>query len=186
MSELSTSSVPIRPLAVLVGCVVLMAITLTWAFLSMRSVMDVGGSCADGGPYVSAQPCPGGAGFIGIAIPVMILATFGGTIAAVRLAAPNLLVPMWTILFGSLGWNFLEYGLRWPGGADPGWIICGVVFELMALPGLLLVLFTRGTMWTSSTGGRARTSTSTTWWAIYLSLGTLGLALGAWSFYSWR
>ena len=37
-----------------------LAITLTWTFFSMRAVMNVGGSCADGGPYVSAQPCPDG------------------------------------------------------------------------------------------------------------------------------
>ena len=97
--------------------------------------MDVGGSCADGGPYVSAQPCPGGAGFIGIAIPVMVLATFAGSFAAISLKAPNLLVPMWTLLFGSLGWNFLEYGFTGPDGNVPGWIVCGIVFELMALPG---------------------------------------------------
>lgn len=35
----------------------------------MRSVMDVAGSCADGGPHVSVQPCPGGAGFVGFAVP---------------------------------------------------------------------------------------------------------------------
>ena len=28
----------------------------------MRSVTSIGGSCADGGPYVSAQPCPQGTG----------------------------------------------------------------------------------------------------------------------------
>ena len=108
MSESDTqTAVPVRRLTVLLISVVVLALTLTWAFLSMRTVMDVGGSCADGGPYVSAQPCPGGAGFIGIAIPVMILATFAGTFAAVSLNAPNLLVPMWTVLFAiprTAGW----------------------------------------------------------------------------------
>ena len=33
---------------------------LTVVFLSMRAVMNVGGACGSGGPYVIAQPCPGG------------------------------------------------------------------------------------------------------------------------------
>src|SRR6195952_319708 len=65
----------------LVASVVLLGISLAWAFFSMRVVMDVGGSCADGGPYVSAQPCPSGAGIIGLAIPLMLLAAFAGAFA---------------------------------------------------------------------------------------------------------
>lgn len=186
IGETRTSSTA-GPIALLVAGVAVMGLALTWTFLSMRSVMYVGGSCADGGPYVSAQPCPEGAGFIGIAIPLMILATLAASVAAVRLAAPNLLVPMWTLLFGSLGWNFLEFAFKWPGGVDPGWLVCGIVFELMALPGLLLILFTRGTMWTSNTGGsKPDNATSTLWWAVYFAVGVVGATLGAWSFYSWR
>ncbi len=170
----------------LLASVLLLGLTLTWAFLSMRTVMDVGGSCADGGPYVSAQPCPGGAGFIGIAIPVMILVTFAGSFVAISLKAPNLLVPMWTILFGSLGWNFLEYGFTDPSGSVAGWIVCGVVFELMALPGLIVIIMSGGSMWTTGKGAEGRPTDSVLWWGIYLAVGTVGAALGAWSFYSWR
>ena len=31
---------------------------LTVLFYCMRAVMDIGGSCASGGPYVVARPCP--------------------------------------------------------------------------------------------------------------------------------
>ena len=34
--------------------------SMTLLFLGMRAVMDVGGACADGGPFVTAQPCPSG------------------------------------------------------------------------------------------------------------------------------
>ena len=180
------TAVPTGRLTVLLVSVLLLGLTLTWSFLSMRTVMDVGGSCADGGPYVSAQPCPGGAGFIGIAIPVMLLATFAGTFAAISFMAPNLLVPMWTILFGSLGWNFLEYGFTGPDGTVPGWIVCGIVFELMALPGLIVIVMSGGTMWTSGKGASSKPTNAGLWWGIYLALGTIGAALGAWSFYSWR
>ena len=93
----------------------------------MRAVMNVGGSCADGGPYVSAQPCPDGAVLIAIAIPVMLITAMIGSAAALSVGAPNLLVPMWGVLFGSLGWNFLEFAFK---GDDIvwGWLVCGVVF----------------------------------------------------------
>ena len=186
MTETQTPAVPTGRLAALLVSVVLLGVTLTWSFLSMRAVMEVGGSCADGGPYVSAQPCPGGAGFIGIAIPVMILATFVGSFVAISLSAPNLLVPMWTFLFGSLGWNFLEYAITGPGGVDPGWLICGIVFELMALPGLIVIVMTGGSMWTSGRGASSKPTDSGLWWGIYIALGIIGAALGAWSFHSWR
>ena len=45
---------------------------LTLMFHSMRAVMDVGGTCAEGGPFEIRQPCPEGAAWI---MPVSI---FGG------------------------------------------------------------------------------------------------------------
>ena len=126
---------------VVLSCsVFVLGLALTWTFLSMRSVMEVGGACADGGPYVSAQPCPNGAVLIGFAIPLMIIAAMVGSAVALSVSAPNLLVPMWAVLFGSLGWNFLEYGFGNEDFLVWGWIICGVVFELMAAPAVVAIL----------------------------------------------
>ena len=107
---------------------------LTLLFLGMRAVMDVGGACADGGPYVSAQPCPDGA-------PLAILGGLWGGIIALgiyawqtfRRGVPGLLALAWPALFLSLGWNFLEYGLNAPGPQklEWGWLVCAVVFGLM-------------------------------------------------------
>ena len=47
------------------------ALCITLVFLGMRAVMDVGGACADGGPYVSAQGCPDGL------TPALLLGIFG-------------------------------------------------------------------------------------------------------------
>ena len=48
----------------------------------------------------------------------------------------------WAALFGSLGWNFMEYGVfDSPTGIEWGWAIPGVLFWLMAA-GPLLVLGT--------------------------------------------
>lgn len=136
---MTTETVTPRPTiirgVVLCVAVVLMAMALAWAFFAMRSVMDIGGACADGGAYVSAQPCPDGSWLIAVAIPLLLITAFTGTMAATPFGAPDLLLPMWFFLFGLLGANFLEYGL-W---SDPwvwSWVVCGVMFELMAFPAL--------------------------------------------------
>jgi hypothetical protein len=115
-----------------------MAACLTLVFLGMRAVMDVGGACADGGPYVSAQPCPDGVA------AAMFLGIFGlfGSGALVwrfgsRIGEPFESLPFlaWPALFCSLGWNFLQYGLFPPEGEGVvwSWLIPGVLFELMGL-----------------------------------------------------
>lgn len=126
---------------------------LTLVFRSMRSVMEIGGSCADGGPYVSAQPCPDGV------VEMMLLGIFGGLVAllvfglsAARLGPgyAGLALWAWPGLFLSLGWNFWEYGLDPPGGGgtEAGWIVCGVLFVLMGgLPLIYLVRTLPSTLW---------------------------------------
>ncbi|MDX6278406.1 MAG: hypothetical protein QOJ72_2534 [Nocardioidaceae bacterium] len=176
---------PAALLAVLISGVVVLAICLTWTYLSMRAVMDVGGSCADGGPYVSAQPCPAGAGFVGIAIPLGVVAGLAASVAAVNLAAPSLVLGAWAALFGTLGWNFFDYAFSYPGGTDPGFLVCGIVFWLMALPALLIMLIPRFAKLGAKMGGGESHSTAL-WWGIYAGLGVIGTALGVWSFYAWR
>lgn len=115
---------------------------LTLLFLGMRGVMAVGGACADGGPYVSAQPCPDG-------VPLAILGgLWGGLIlfgvyvwACAKYGVSGLWLLAWPALFLSLGWNFLEYGVNPPGGDGMawGWLVCAVVFGLMGGVPLLLV-----------------------------------------------
>jgi hypothetical protein len=174
------------PVATVV-CVLLVAIALTWTFFSMRAVMNIGGSCADGGPYVSARPCPDGSFLIAIAVPVMLIAAMIGSVAAISINAPNLLIPMWGFLFGSLGWNFLEYAFK---GSDVvwSWLVCGVMFELMALPAIFAILVgiknavlppdkpAPETGWaTPGSGSR--------WWVpAYAALGAIGFLFGAWSY----
>jgi hypothetical protein len=60
-------------------------------------------------------------------------ARIGGGWAALPLLA-------WPALFGSLGWNFLEYGLTAEeGGVVWGWVIPGVIFVVMAVVPLWFV-----------------------------------------------
>jgi hypothetical protein len=109
--------------------------SLTILFLSMRSVMDIGGSCASGGPYVPRVECPSG-------VPMLLVGSIwcGLVFAALyfwmtfRHGAPSLGALFWPALFLSLGFNFLSYGLNPPfglGGVEVGWLICAVVFGLM-------------------------------------------------------
>lgn len=175
-------SVSYRRVTALGSCVVVMLLMMTWLFRGMRAVMDIGGSCASGGPYVSAQPCPDGAAvMLSVAVPVMLVAAFAGSWIAAPLGAPVLLLPMWWLLFGSLGWNFLEYG-AFDGDLVWGWLICGVLFELMALPALLFQL-----PWGRSAPARVDPSPGGPrwWWMAYAGLGALGVGLGWWTFHAW-
>ena len=119
------------------------AAALTWLFLGMRAVMQVGGSCASGGPYEIATPCPQG-------VPlVMVGGIFGGLICLAVYAVkglpfgPRLTLLAWPALFLSLGWNFFEFGLKAP-GLSYSWLFCGVLFAVMGgapLPWFLRVSF---------------------------------------------
>ena len=165
----------LKRVALLASSVVVVGIALGWCFLAMRAVLRVGGACGDGGPYVAEQPCPDGAWLIALAIPVLLVATFAGTAAASSLGAPDLIVPMWFLLFSTLGANFLDFGV-WTEPWVWSWIVCGVVFELMALPALYLLLPIPGaSTWTP--GATARQPGGRWWWA-YLGLGLAGAVLG--------
>ena len=163
-----------------VACVLVVSTCVTWAFLSMRVVMDVGGACADGGPYVSAQPCPDGAALIAVAIPVMLLTAMFGSAVAISVDAPNLLVPMWGGLFGALGWNFMEYGAMGP-ELVWGWLVCGVMFWLMAAPALVAMVVAVH----HAVVAPARPSPhydGARWWVpAYAALISVGALLGAWT-----
>ena len=111
------SRASIRTLAGYLAGIVVGTTSITLLFLGMRAVMDVGGACADGGPYVSAQPCPPG-------VPLAMIGGMFGLFAAAG----------WPALFLSLGFNFLDYAFHPPDtAATPvwGWLVPGVVFWLM-------------------------------------------------------
>ena len=172
-------------LPVLVTSIIVMSVGLTWTYLGMRAVMDVGGTCAEGGPFVIEQPCPDGSGLLVLGIPVALIAMFAASIVAVMLKAPTLLFPFWVGLFGSLGWNFFDYGLNSEGGEVVSWIVCGVVFWLMAAPALYLMTKFDYSKESFDGVGKVQSAGRGTWLAIYAALGVVGVAAGAWSFNSW-
>ena len=111
------------------------ATALTVMFLVMRKVMELGGSCAEGGPFVTVRPCPDGVpGLIAGGVVVGLAAALVYAGSSVRRRIPSFVGLLWPALFLSLGWNFLEFGLDPPGGGDGpawGWIVSAVVFGLM-------------------------------------------------------
>lgn len=141
---------PITGATVLVSLAVASA-GITALFLGMRSVMDIGGFCAEGGPYAIEHHCPDGvAGVMVGSIWLGAIAAIVYTVAAARARVPSFVAFFWPALFLSLGWNFLEYSFDPPVGSGPvwGWLIPGVLFILMGAVPLWL--------WIRMGGFRAR------------------------------
>ena len=126
-----------RVVAVYLVAAACLAASITILFLSMRAVLNVGGFCAEGGPYEVAVHCPEGVvlltplGFIGgMASAFVVFAAgdaIGGGFGALAMLA-------WPAVFISLGWNFLENGIAPPpeaGGPVISWIVCGIIFWIM-------------------------------------------------------
>ena len=142
----SSTPAPLRYVVwLLIGTAGLSA-CITIVFFGMRAVMDIGGACASGGPYVSANPCPEGVGLLmTFAFPAgfgfAALAGWAGT----RIGRGYLAVPLlaWPALFISLGWNFIDYGLVAPPGGESviwGWLFPGILFVAMGGIPLLIAI----------------------------------------------
>lgn len=116
-----------------------MGVCLTLLFFGMRGVMDLGGFVAQGGPYEIAHPAPDWVWIVPAAIVGGFLVGGINLMAAHRAGGYSLVLPVWCVLFLSLGWNFLEYGLRPPDGDGLawGWLVCAALFLVMGLAPLL-------------------------------------------------
>ncbi len=115
-----------------------MAACLTIFFLGMRGVMDLGGFVATGGPYAIEHPAPDWVWVIPVCIWVGLMSGALQAGAAAATGGFSLLYLGWSGTFLAGGWNFFEYGFRPPGGGGWawGWLVCGVTFAAMGLPGL--------------------------------------------------
>src|SRR5690606_27831424 len=112
---------------------------ITALYSAMRVLLSIGGFCAEGGPYEIAVHCPDNIEFLApLSIFSMIIGGFiyGGALVK---RSPNWIFFFWTLLFVSLGWNFLEFGVYPPSGEGLawGWLIPGVLFVLMGAGPLL-------------------------------------------------
>ena len=141
-TERDRTALPLGSVAIYLVGVAALAFCITLLWFGMRAVMDLGGFCASGGPYVIAVECPDAVlattplsilgGFLAAGLVVWGGAALGGSWMSLVFLA-------WPALFLSLGWNFLEYGFSPPGGGWVwSWLFCGVLFVLMG--GVPLVL----------------------------------------------
>ena len=131
------SGVSIRVIGGYLAGIALGTMSITLLYLGMRAVMDVGGACADGGPYVSAQPCPDGVplamlgGMFGLFGSAGLIVWFGSRIGR---GAASIVALGWPVLFIALGYNFLAYAFQPPDGEPTpvwGWLIPGGLFWLI-------------------------------------------------------
>jgi hypothetical protein len=131
------SGASIRVLVGYLAGITLGTMSVTLLFLGMRAVMDVGGACADGGPNVSAQPCPDGVpiamvgGMFGLFGAAGLIVWFGSRIGK---GAASIVALGWPALFLSLGLNFMDYSIHPPDTeATPvwAWLIPGILFWLI-------------------------------------------------------
>ncbi|MGD8169759.1 hypothetical protein ACEXOS_021315 [Herbiconiux sp. P16] len=108
-------------------------------FVVTGRVMAVGGSCASGGPYEIAVPCPAG---VELLVPLSLVSAGLGIVAMVVFAPDfgvSLIAFGWLLLFGGLGTFFLQ---AFFGYGDPVGLIVGIVFVVMGLGPLGYLLFT--------------------------------------------
>jgi hypothetical protein len=181
ISPAPTRRPPLLRTAALAASSVLLGLSLAWSYLGMRAVMDIGGACATGGPYVPVQPCPEGAtALLTAAVPLLVLSALVGSGIALTVGAPTLLLPMWFLLFGSLGWNFLEYAFA-DDGVVLGWLIPGIMFELMAIPAAVLWVGARRIPGMVS----RQPSSGARWWVLYGTAIAGGVVLGVRTFGAW-
>lgn len=117
---------------------VIFAFSFTVFCLSIFAVLQVGGTCASGGPYVIAIQCPDDTGFFSL---TGVYGGLGAVFLALLVArgfGTRLVVLAWPILFLTLSLPFVLVGAGTfvEGGAV--FLIIGLVFVVMALIPLVL------------------------------------------------
>lgn len=126
--------VDVRTLAVLF----VFSLSLTLLYQGMRGLQALGGYAATGGPYLVTRPAPGWAWVLYAAIPLAVV-SLGAVFALLRRKpGTSLLYLCWPAAFLSLGWNFVEFGLRGssPDGFD---LAAGGLFVLLGFVPLVVL-----------------------------------------------
>ena len=161
-----------------VVCVFLLAVLITWFLTGMRAQMEVGPSCATGGPYVVVNPCPEHTtSLVLVGMFGSFFVALAGTVAAISAGAPNLLVPYWTFTAGGMSVAFLYDGVTDEGAPIWSYVLPGLLVLALALPGLYVMspwqrIYDREPMPGALLSRNA-------WWLVYLVLAVLGVVVGS-------
>lgn len=137
MGAEETEGVRASTMAILVASAFVIGASETLVWFSMRAVMALGGAVAIGGPYAITAAAPGWILVMPAAIIALVIAMMTSSGLSGSRDTPSLMLLAWSALFLSLGWNFLEFGVRAPGGGvSIGWLLCAALFALMGGGGL--------------------------------------------------
>ncbi|MBN1639000.1 MAG: hypothetical protein JW866_08535, partial [Ignavibacteriales bacterium] len=110
-------------------------------YLGMRGILELGGFVAEGGPYAIQHPAPDWIWIMPVSIFLGAISFLFSQIYSKKIGGWSLILPMWSLLFLSLGENFLEYSFLSVNGETViawGWLICGILFVIMGAAPLLL------------------------------------------------
>ena len=162
--------------------VLVLAVSITWFLIGVRAQMEVGYSCASGGPYVVVNPCPHHTtSLVLVGMFLSLVPALAGSMASLSVGAPNLLVPHWTFMLGGLS------VLLFISSVQDGWvfgaIIAGMLGVLFGLPGLYLMspwqrLYRRKPVPDAPL-------TRNQWWLVYLVVAAVGYGIGSWTANAW-
>jgi hypothetical protein len=162
--------------------VLVLAVSITWFLVGVRAQMEVGYSCASGGPYVIVNPCPHHTtSLVLVGMFLSVVPALAGSVAALSVGAPNLLVPHWTFMLGGLG------VLLFVSSVQDGWvfgaIVAGLLGLLFGLPGLYLMspwqrLYRRQPVPDAPLRRNQ-------WWLVYLVVAVAGYGIGSWTAEAW-
>lgn len=147
-----------KKLTQIIGMVLLAGGLLTLNYL----IFDLGrfGTCASGGPYVSAREC---APDTGLKIMGLFGAVIAGLLGAALARSARVGLAAWGMLFTSLAITFvmIAYG---PAAGDNSFgitaIIVGGVFLLMGIPGLVAAVAPDGATRTLTNSGGSSSGSS--------------------------
>jgi hypothetical protein len=135
-----------RPLQLLAGLIAVGVLAL--ACVELAKLMDIG-TCASGGPYVSANPCPEGTG------TRVLLLTAGLVVYVIALMASGQGLFFYGLLFVALSATFIRGGITDNDFAGVGYSVGGL-FAVMGLVPMFLAI--RG--WFSGDDESARSRAS--------------------------
>jgi hypothetical protein len=162
--------------------VLVLAVSVTWFLVGVRAQVEVGYSCASGGPYEIVAPCPHHTtSLVLVGMFISLVPALAGTLASLSVGAPNLVVPYWTFTLGGLG------VLLFISSVQDGWvfgaIVAGTLGVLFGLPGLYLMspwqrLYRRQPV---ADAPLSRNQ----WWLVYLALAAVGFVIGSWTANAW-
>lgn len=119
--------------------VLLFFAALTQLWLATRVLMSIGGFCSEGGPYLVTTPCPKSLTIFTPLSIIVLIAARGLYISSQFSKGPRWEFVFWTILFLSVGWNFIEFAFT-DEGLVIGNLIPGIILMLLGV-GLYLIMW---------------------------------------------